>query len=402
MNFPAVKHAHIQRLIGEFGLYEHALGTEVRKDHGYCTDDNARLLVLLAQQTKGGPPGVPPNESAALRASLSRLATDFVLQAQHGDGTFRNRRNHLGDWTDEPSNEDCWGRATWGLGLIATTHDVEPFLRRRAQHGFNRAVTQRSPHVRAMAFATLGCVNVLAQFPGNRDARGLVGDYLDMIPELFDPSVGTTHPATQRAFPVVAPESVSVEGDRARQAAAAWLWPEPRLRYANASIAEALIAGGVTLHRADDVEKGLDMLSWLLGRETRGDHLSVTGQHGAGPADVGPQFDQQPIEVAAMADACWRALEARDAATDIGADIGTNTIADTAADAGLWVVGIQMAANWFMGANDVGVAMHDAVSGGAYDGLTPTGPNQNQGAESTLAFLTTMQRCVSLATLAPV
>jgi hypothetical protein len=35
--------------------------------------------------------------------------------------------------------------------------------------------------------------------------------------------------------------------------------------------------------------------------------------------------------------------------------------------------------------------MWDPATGGGYDGLTPTGPNLNQGAESTLALISTLQ-----------
>ena len=40
-----------------------------------------------------------------------------------------------------------------------------------------------------------------------------------------------------------------------------------------------------------------------------------------------------------------------------------------------------------MGRNDLGLALYDAATGGCCDGLHPDRTNQNQGAESTLAFL---------------
>ena len=42
-------------------------------------------------------------------------------------------------------------------------------------------------------------------------------------------------------------------------------------------------------------------------------------------------------------------------------------------------------------ANDLGARMWDDATCGGYDGLTPLGPNLNEGAESTLALITTMQ-----------
>ena len=56
-----------------------------------------------------------------------------------------------------------------------------------------------------------------------------------------------------------------------------------------------------------------------------------------------------------------------------------------------WIEGHEMAVQWFMGKNDGGVVMFDVTTGGGYDGLTALGPNLNEGAESTIALLTTLQ-----------
>ena len=92
---------------------------------------------------------------------------------------------------------------------------------------------------------------------------------------------------------------------------------------------------------------------------------------GAARGDLPPAFDQQPIEVAALADACARAESVTGDAT--------------------WRSGVELAIGWFAGNNDGSVSMSDPVTGGGFDGLTANGPNLNQGAESTLALITTMQ-----------
>ena len=150
-----------------------------------------------------------------------------------------------------------------------------------------------------------------------------------------------------------------------------WPWPEPRLTYANAVLPEAMIAAGSALDRPVLQRRGLDLLEWLLARETQHGHLSVTPVGGSGREDLGPGFDQQPIEAAALADACARAL-------DVDGDQR-------------WRDGITAATDWFLGGNDGGVLMWDAHTGGGFDGLQRSGANLNQGAESTLAFLSTMQ-----------
>jgi hypothetical protein len=76
--------------------------------------------------------------------------------------------------------------------------------------------------------------------------------------------------------------------------------------------------------------------------------------------------------VAALADACARAY---------------------AIDGhGWWAQGIELAVAWFLGDNDSRTPMYDRVSGGGFDGLERFGRNENQGAESTLAVLSTFQR----------
>jgi uncharacterized protein YyaL (SSP411 family) len=150
-----------------------------------------------------------------------------------------------------------------------------------------------------------------------------------------------------------------------------WVWPEQRLRYANAALAEALIAAGSALERSDALDSGVAMLHWLLETQSANGHLSVVGTAGRERESPTPQFDQQPIEVAALADACVRAYSVT------GDD--------------RWDRGISMAVEWFLGANDAGVAMFDPGSGGGYDGLHIDRVNLNQGAESTLAYVSTMQ-----------
>jgi hypothetical protein len=78
-------------------------------------------------------------------------------------------------------------------------------------------------------------------------------------------------------------------------------------------------------------------------------------------------FDQQPIEAHAMVSAC---LEAYRATSDH-----------------FWHVQAVRAFEWFLGWNDLGLELYSASSGGCYDALHVDRVNQNQGAESTLAFL---------------
>lgn len=322
---------HVLALTTHLGMFEHAELTIPRPEHGYCVDDVARLLIILARE--------PEPDAAARDTEL--MALDFLTQAQGPDGKVRNRRTAEGHWHGERTVEDCWGRALWAFGT-AVRHS--PDLRAHALECFDNSAQQRSPHRRAMAFAALGAADVLSVDPAHTAARFLLADAATLI-----------------GRPSAEPE---------------WPWPEPRLAYANAALPETLLAAGEHLGRPELIDEGLVLLRWLLDRETLGGHFSPTPVGGAGPGDTAPAFDQQPIEVAAMADACHRAATVT----------GDST----------WLEAIQMAARWFTGDNDAAEPMWDPVSGGGYDGLHAWGPNLNQGAESTLALVSTLQRARQL------
>jgi hypothetical protein len=320
--------AHVWAMSDPVGMFEHADHDSARREHGYCTDDMARLLIVAIRE---------PGADAPMR-DLRRATLRFLVAAQSPSGRIRNRRTVDGRWLDRHGVEDCWGRSVWAFGTAAR-HASEDWLRASSFACFNRSATQRSPHRRAMAFAALGAADVVARHPGHRRALDLLSDAVDAIgPVAGDPL---------------------------------WPWPEPRLTYANAAVAEALIAAGDALDRPDVVADGLLLLGWLLDRETVDGHLSPTPVGGAGIEDGPCRFDQQPLEAAAMADACARAL------TLTGDD--------------RWRRGLDLAVTWFSGANDGGAVMWDARTGGGYDGLTAEGVNLNQGAESTLALISTLQ-----------
>jgi hypothetical protein len=324
--------SHLTAMSDARGLFEHANGLLPRLEHGYCTDDNARLLTLTSLHDDLGAPH-----------ALSRMSLRFVREAQMPDGRTRNRMDTDGRWTDQPTTEDCWGRGLAGLGNAAAHHD-NPTIRKWALRGFERGARRRSDWPRAMAFAAIGAAEVATVASTHHEARALLRAAVETIGPL--PSSGT------------------------------WCWPEPRLRYANATLAEALIAAGAALGDRRAQQQGLDMLQWLLELEMTPGHLSVVGHGGRGPDDEGPQFDQQPIEVAAMADACWRALRMTDDPD--------------------WARGIAAADAWFRGKNDAGLTMFDDASQGGYDGLHADRVNRNQGAESTLAYITTAYRAAQM------
>ena len=233
--------AHIVAMSDGIGTFEHAEHSTRRVDEGYCTDDMARVLVAACRE-----PGA--DDTAA---ELARMAYMFLIGAQSSDGMIRNRRAAHGGWSGDFGVEDCWGRAMWAFGTAMRSAPQE-WLRDSAQVSFDRGVELRSPWPRAMAFAALGAAEVLAVRPQHAGARRLLSDTVDAIGR---------------------PDS---DPD--------WVWPERRLTYANAVLAEATIAAGAFLGRPDVLDDGLAALRWLLTRETVAGHLSPTGTTAPGPA----------------------------------------------------------------------------------------------------------------------
>jgi hypothetical protein len=197
-----------------------------------------------------------------------------------------------------------------------------------------------------MAYAGLGAAEVLRTDPRDPDAAALLRD---------------------------AAAAVGVPGPDP-----AWVWPEEELTYANPTMAEVVIVAGDLLGDEPLLRAGLRMLAWLCREQENDGRLSVVpvgGWRAGGPKH---RFDQQPIEAAATADACATA------AAITGDD--------------RWSGPLFQSIAWFLGDNDTETVMYDPLTGGCYDGLTADGPNLNQGAESTLALVSTLQHARTMAT----
>ena len=320
---------HLQRLTDHIGLLEHAEGIVPRHEHGYCVDDVARGLVVVCRE---------PSPSQEL-VTLGRRYLYFLSQAQAPDGMFRNRLGYDRRWQDQPGTEDCWGRSLWALGTAAA-HGPTREIREESFARFGRSARISSPWPHAMAFAALGAAEVLGVMPGHSAARSLLAAAVGIIGE------PTGNPA--------------------------WPWPAPRLSYANASIAEAVIVAGRELGDDRVLRNGLRMLDWLLSGETRDGHLSVVPAGGWGQGESRPGFDQRPVEVAALADACARAAA---------------VTGDTS-----WLNSVGLCVAWFLGNNDAQTPMLNEHTGGGHDSLEPSGRNRNQGAQSTLAVISVLQQ----------
>jgi hypothetical protein len=326
---------HLFRMSDSTGIFQHACFTVPNFAEGYCTDDNARALVLALMLQKLGYSSLPLATQAATYAAFLNHAFDRTTRR------FRNFMSFDRRWLEDVGSEDCQGHALWALGLCVSQTGLSSFQMLAAQvfeHALPVATEFASP--RAWAFTLIGIDEYLQRFGGDRRANQIRESLTTRLMQSYTDAANED-----------------------------WHWFEEVVSYANAKLPHALILSGRCMNAEQMLQTGLKALRWLVKVQT-----SPTGafrpigsngfyRRGQEPA----QFDQQPIEAQATISAC---IEAYHATSDM-----------------FWVAEARRAFEWFLGRNDLGLALYDPGTGGCRDGLHVDRLSQNQGAESTLAFL---------------
>jgi hypothetical protein len=341
---------HVWNMTDGTAMFEHAWHRIPKWEHGYCVDDNARLLLTCARFRAAG---LDEGLDGDRLTVLETRALGFVRAASVDGCPVRTRIDHQKNWIDEGPIGDTDGRVCWALGEMAAKHS-EQSMRTAAGELFSvvaASFTARTP--RSVAFAVLGAAAILSTNESGGEGWSVDARAQSAARLLLDHAAGCL-PRPDRRI-----ENTS------------WPWIEPRLTYANAAIPDALIAFGAATGDRSAVDDGLFLLEWLVQLQWRNGHFSFTPHTGWGPSDnAGQRFDQQPIEATAMADACLRAW---------------HVTGDP-----VWAQRVRDGVNWFLGGNDTRVALYDPVAGACTDGLREHGVNPNCGAESTLVALMAM------------
>ena len=332
---PPLKLDHLRHMTDETGMLQHALFTVPDYREGYTTDDNARALmvsVLLEELGYG----------EALELASRYLA--FIWYAFNVEsGRFRNFMDYQRHWLEDNGSDDCHGRTLWALGIMLGRSNT-PALQSMAGRLFEQALPaiRGTTSPRAWAFALIGIHEYLRRFAGDRRANQALEELGGRLLTLYQ-----SHRLDE------------------------WRWYEDGLTYCNAVLPHALLMCGQSIPNNAMTEAGLESLSWLADlqrADAEGGHFVPIGSNGfyqrGGERD---RFDQQPVEAQAMVSACLEAYRVT----------GDNR----------WRKEARRAFEWFLGRNDLNLPIYDPTTGGCRDGLHPDRPNENQGAESTLAFL---------------
>ena len=326
---------HLHHMTDSTGILQHASFTAPNLTEGYCTDDNARALILtvLLGQFEDAPKGVQ---------GLATTYTTFLKSAfDPNTGRFHNFLSIDGRWLDEQGSEDSHGRAIWALGTaVGRSANWRSLLigEQLFAQALPAALEFTSP--RAWAFGLIGIDEYLRRQRDDQLAMDVRDELAGRLVTIFDN--------------VAAPD---------------WTWFEEGLTYDNAKLAHALIVSGRAMGQTRVCERGIRALRWLVGLQTtQCGQLRPIGSNGFYKRNgARADFDQQPIEAQSTISAC---LEAYGATADPW-----------------WYEQAQGAFDWFLGWNDLGLELYCPQTGGCRDGLHADRGNENQGAESTLAFL---------------
>lgn len=336
-DLPEIRLDHLRRLTDDTGIYQHATFNVPNRVHGYCIDDNARALIaaMMAQE-------LMPEDKSIYELCIRYLS--FIQYAYNEEnGRFRNFMGFDRQWLEVKGSDDSHGRTLWGLGMAVALGKDEGQIA-PAMTLFRKALTIMetfpSTAARSWAFALVGIHAYLRRFSGDTQARKTRAILAERLYKCFKDN------ATDD-----------------------WPWLEDTLTYANAKLPHALLLSGHWMQRSEMVDMGLVSLEWLAKVQTSEEGyfnpVGCNGWYTRGKTKA--IFDQQPIEAHAMIEAC---IEAHNITREQK-----------------WLDIMNRCFHWYIGQNGLNVSMYNFSTGGCHDGLCPNGANQNQGAESTLAWL---------------
>ena len=337
-DLPGLKVDHFLRLTDDTGILQHAIFSVPNSSEGYTTDDNARALIVSTYLDE-----LPENATGNLFGDLSHRYLAFLWLAFNSDtGRFRNFLSYGRRWLEDIGSDDSHGRALWALGTVLG-RSRNAGLRGAAGRLFESAVpaTLEFTSPRAWAYCILGMQAYLDWIPGDRAIQGARNALANRLLDIYE-RTHSTH----------------------------WRWFERSLSYCNARLPQALILAGWRSDNQRMIEVGMDSLKWLVAEQHCDDAEMFVpiGSNGFFvEGNEKARFDQQPVEACATISACLEVY--------------------SLTEEGLWFDEAQRVFRWFLGKNDLQLALYDSTTGGCRDGLHPDRINENQGAESTLSFL---------------
>lgn len=329
---PPFSLAYINRLTDNTGILQHAKFSTPNLKEGYCLDDNARALLMVLMRCN------ILKDKRALQ--LSSIYLNYVHCMQNADGSFRNFLSYKRDFLDEIGSEDSFGRTIWALGyLLANAPNEILFLSGKtvflnASANFNKLVS-----LRGIANTMIGISHYLKSNPTDslmvENLRGLAKKLIIQYQE---------------------------------NETSNWKWFESKLSYDNGILPLALLHASQILKDHETIKTAFDSMNFLTETTLTDNHLSIIGnEKWYSKEGVRSVFAQQPIDAMAMVLMFYQAFL-----------VSKNKE---------YLNKLYTSFLWFLGKNDLGLTLYDFETKGCCDGIESDGINQNQGAESSLAYL---------------
>ena len=340
---PTVRADHLRTLVDDVGIVQHADGVVPNRSSGYCTDDMARLVVVAL--------GLDRESDDHSFGRMVAQGLSFLRHAwPAGAAGMHNMMSYDRRWLDDPHPGDHVGRAIWALGAVLAAQPP------RAVVAPSRLLLEQ-------------LVDVVASTDSPRTmAYTLIG--------LTRPALSVLPPGARDLLPIFASRLAERHREGSRPD---WPWFEDILAYDNARLPQALIAAG---HRLGDqalIEQGVAALDWYSALcDIDGPFVRLVGNHWHRPSEIGggstapadrsrpDDGDEQPLDAAALVECLAEAYLAT----------GEKRFARQ---------GVH-AFEWFLGRNRLDQPVYDFATGGCHDGMSESSLNDNEGAESTLAF----------------
>lgn len=329
---PPLLFTHIRRLTDQTGIIQHALFGIPNFKEGYCLDDNSRALLMVAMHYK--------HRGASHMLDLMTIYLSFIHFMQKDDGNFYNFLSYNRNYMEEVGSEDSFGRTIWALGYVYANSPLDAY-RQLAISMFRKAIPNfhKLRSIRAIASSIIGSCYYLKVHASD---NGMKQELRNMVTKLIS-------------------EFSQNQGEN-------WSWFESLLAYDNGILPLALLHATEILKEKDVADTAFKAMNFLVEHTFVSGHLSIIGNDTWYKKDQErSMFAQQPLDAQAMVLMFHQAFKLT----------GKTEYLDK----------LFICFKWFLGENDMNISLYNFETKGCADGFEKYGVNQNQGAESTLAYL---------------
>ena len=336
--YPPIQLRHIKKLTTDLGIIQFSKISIPDLSSGYTLDDNARALIAFCMHFK------LTKDKEDLPYILIYL--DFIERCQKPKGNFINyvdqeNREHI-EQNAEVNLEDSNARALWALGTVVSIGEILPeAISKKASkillNSLKWAETIQSP--RSIGFATKGLYL-----------------YNAAVPNLY-------------VAAIINKLNAKLLSNYEIHASSDWKWFENYMTYGNGILPESMLFAYLVTNKPIYKKVALDSLDFLMSKMFVNKNFKVISNNGwLHKGEEPKQYGEQPIDVAYTIHTLNSFYDA----------FGTPEYKHK----------MKTAFNWFLGKNHLNQIMYNPVSGGGYDGLEKENVNLNQGAESTVCYLT--------------